>query len=388
MTYDVIVIGGGAAGLAAAVSLARMGRRVAVLEAQARVGRKLLATGNGRCNLTNIHARAEDYFGDRALARAALEAFPPESVLAFFASLGVPARVDAQGRAYPASNQASSVLDALRLSLAEAGGEEVVGFRVARLSGEMAATAQDGRVARGRCALLATGGLAAPDLGAADAPFVRALGHRFTRRFPALSPLETEPVSALRGLRAQCALTLGDRTERGELLFTEYGVSGIAAMQLARFARPGMALEVDFFPEGRVDVASRARMLPARRVEDFLAGVVPKRVGQALAKSAGVPLSRPAGELSLAEAAALEAALHAWTLPLRGVRGFAQAQVTAGGLEASEFDARTLASRRAPGLYAAGEVLDVDGPCGGYNLQWAWASGLLAARSIHERLDA
>ena len=158
MRYDAIIIGGGAAGLAAGVSLARAGWHTAVLEAQPRVGRKLLSTGNGRCNFTNINASAEDYFGDAALAAAALAAFPPAKILAFFASIGVPARVDAEGRAYPASNMAASVLDALRLSFAEAGGEEVTGFRVRALSRELVATAEDGRTAAGRCALLATGG--------------------------------------------------------------------------------------------------------------------------------------------------------------------------------------------------------------------------------------
>ena len=388
MRYDAIILGGGAAGLAAAVALARRGHRVAVLEAQARVGRKLLATGNGRCNFTNTGARPEDYFGDQALARGALCAFPPAKVLEFFASLGVPARVDAQGRAYPASNMASSVLDALRLALQEAGGEEITGFRVRALSREMIATAEDGRQAAGRCALLATGGLAAPSLGAADAPFVKALGHRFTRRTPALAPLETEPAPALKGLRAQCALSLEGRKERGEILFTEYGVSGIAAMQLARFARPGASLAIDFSPDGRLDLSARARMLPKRRMEDFLNGVVPRRVGQVLVKSAGIPQAKTAAELTGAELAALEDMLAGWTLPVRGARGFDQAQVTAGGLSGAQFDAQTLESRNVRGLYAAGEVLDVDGPCGGYNLQWAWASALLAARSIDERLRA
>ena len=388
MRYDAIIIGGGAAGLAAAVALSRRGRRVAVLEAQPRVGRKLLSTGNGRCNFTNTGAAPEDYFGDAALARGALAAFPPARVLEFFASLGVPARVDAEGRAYPSSNAASSVLDALRLSLQEAGGEEVVGFRVRALSRDLVATAEDGRQMAGRCALLATGGLAAPSLGAADAPFVKTLGLRFTRRAPALAPLETESVPALKGLRAQCVLSLEGHMERGEILFTEYGVSGIAAMQLSRFARPGATLSIDFLGGAQPALAARAQMLPKRRMEDFLNGIVPRRVGQVLTKSAGIPLSKTAGELDTEEISALETVLTGWTLPVHGVRGYAQAQVTAGGLEGTQFDPDTLEARRVPGLYAAGEMLDVDGPCGGYNLQWAWASALLAARSMDERLKA
>ena len=123
-------------------------------------------------------------------------------------------------------------------------------------------------------------------------------------------------------------------------------------------------------------------------MEDFLSGIVPRRVGQMLVKSAGIPLAKTAAELTEAEIQALETTLTGWTLPVRGARDFKQAQVTAGGLEGRDFDPQTLESRRAPGLYAAGEALDVDGPCGGYNLQWAWASALLAARAMNERLKA
>lgn len=385
--YEAIVIGGGAAGLAAAVSLARAGRRVAVFEAQARVGRKLLATGNGRCNFTNLNACADDYYGDHALAAAALAAFPPARVLEFFENVGIPAQFDQAGRAYPASNQASSVLDALRLALAEAGGEEVCGFRVASITRRLCVRAEDGREARATCVLLACGGLAGSHLGAADAPFIARLGHRFTPRSPALAPLETQgALAALSGQRVRCALTLAGRREVGEALFTEYGLSGIAAMQLARFARPGQTLTIDFLCGEPADLRLRVRRLPARRMEDFLTGIVPKRVGQALVKSVGIALTRRADSLAEVEIATLEDALTAWKISVRGVRGYDQAQVTAGGLEGGDFDPETLQSRRVPGLFAAGEVLDVDGPCGGYNLQWAWASALLAARAIDERL--
>ncbi|NLF29128.1 MAG: aminoacetone oxidase family FAD-binding enzyme [Clostridiales bacterium] len=386
MKYGALIIGGGAAGLIAAVSLARRNHRVAVLEAQGRVGRKLLATGNGRCNLTNVRAKPEDYFGDRALIEPALRAFPPSEVLEFFAELGVPSRVDEEGRAYPMSNQAASVLDALRLAFAEAGGEEIADFRVASISKGLVADAGDGRRFRGNAVLAATGGLAAANLGAADAPFLAALGHAFTKRSPALSPLVTEPILALKGLRAHVKLTLDGRAEVGEILFTEYGVSGIAAMQLARFARPGAALSIDFSAGAAIDLASRARALPERRMEDFLNGVVPKRIGQVVAKAAGVSLSTRARELSAREMDELSNALTGFQLPVKGAKGFEHAQVTAGGLTSSDFDPETLESRRVPGLFCAGELLDADGPCGGYNLQWAWASGRLAARSIDERL--
>ena len=176
------------------------------------------------------------------------------------------------------------------------------------------------------------------------------------------------------------------RRERGEILFTEYGVSGIAAMQLSRFARPGALLEVDFLCGERPALAERARLLPARRMEDFLNGIVPRRIGQVLVKSAGISLAKTAAELTEAEIRALEAALTGWTLPVRGARDFKQAQVTAGGLEGALFDPQTLESRRVPGLYAAGGSAGRGRPLRG--LQPAMGVGLGAARRPRDERKA
>ena len=412
MTYDVIIIGGGAAGLMAACALSEAGVRVALLEKQARVGRKLLSTGNGRCNFTNLNAVEADYHGSKALLRAALRAWPPKRVCERFSDLGVPARADGEGRAYPASNQAAAVLDALRLAADEAGCETACGFAVASLSaGRDGFTAQagDGRAVKGRFAIVCTGGLAAPKLGACADGYrlLSSMGHEISPRRPALAPLKTPPeaVRALKGLRAQCRVALlADgrevRAERGEVLFAEYGVSGIAAMQLSRAA--GEALErgqsvelaIDFLPErdagGVEDMLHGLRKrLPERALEDLLTGVVPKRIGQTLFKGAGVaPLNRPARSLSDAELRAIATQLRSWRLPVVGVQGFEQAQVTAGGADGDGFDPETLESRCVPGLFAAGEVLDVDGDCGGFNLHWAWASALMCAEAILQRLKS
>ena len=151
-------------------------------------------------------------------------------------------------------------------------------------------------------------------------------------------------------------------------------------MQLSRFARPGALLEVDFLCGERPALAERARLLPARRMEDFLNGIVPRRIGQVLVKSAGIPLAKTAAELTEAEIRALEAALTGWTLPVRGARDFKQAQVTAGGIVAGEVTG-TLEAKRYPGLFFSWGSVDIDGDCGGFNLQWAWSSGLLAGRN-------
>ena len=408
MIYDALVIGGGASGLMAAWALAHGGARVALLEKQPRVGHKLLATGNGRCNFTNLSADPGSYHGSAPLVRAALAAWPPERIVAVFRGLGVYARVDAEKRAYPVSNQAAAVLDALRLGLNEAGGETLCDFSVRELDfrkGLFTARAADGRAAQGRFALVCTGGLAAPKLGACGDGYklLEAFGHAVTPRRPALTPLKAPPeaVRALKGLRAQGLLTLyvdGSvvREENGEVLFADYGVSGIAAMQLSRLAGAALAqkrhakLGIDFLPDeadapALLDALCRA--LPERPAEDLLTGLVPKRIGQTLLKSAGIaPLNRPAKSLTAAERRAVAAQLTDWRLPVTGVQGFEQAQVTAGGADGRDFNPQTLESRRVPGLFAAGEVLDVDGDCGGFNLQWAWASALTCAEAILARL--
>ena len=416
MIYDVLIVGGGASGLMAACALAGSGARVALLEKQPRVGRKLLSTGNGRCNFTNLRATAANYHGSADLARAALAVWPPERIVETFRGLGVFPRPDAEGRVYPASNQAAAVLDALRLRADEAGCETLCDFAVAELrcrKGLFVARAADGRAVEARFALVCAGGLAAPKLGACGDGYrlLEAFGHRITPRRPALTPLKTPPeaVRALKGLRVQGRFRLYvdgvcRAEEAGEALFADAGVSGIAAMQLARPAGEALArgrrvaLEFDLWPDG-TDQSSQSpqspeaalnalcRALPERPAEDLLTGLVPKRVGQALLKAAGVaPLTRPAKSLTDAERRAVAAQLRGWRLPVTGVQGFEQAQVTAGGADGRDFDPATLESRRAPGLFAAGEVLDVDGDCGGFNLQWAWASALTCAGAILPRL--
>ena len=445
-----------------------------LLEKQSRVGRKLLATGNGRCNLTRLGAKPSDYFGARGAAATALRRCPPEDVLAFFDELGLPAAPDEEGRVYPLSNQAASVLDALRLSAAERGceirtdcaaeeiraegnsqarsarsdaqsrGQKASGrsaepypsFRAdavrshradgvhgkgaspsalassehERGSSDAASSflvrTSDGQTLRARRVLICTGGLAAPKLGACGDGYklMEMLGHSSTPKFPAIAALKTppEPVRPLKGQRAECLLTLtsGSRTlraERGEALFADGGVSGIAAMQLARACQTALragekcALHLNFAPDWEdadARLSERARRLPLRTMEDFLSGVVPKRIGQTLVKAAGIePLSREARSLSPRELRALAAALTDWTLPVTGTQGFEQAQVTAGGVSMDGFDPETMQSRRVPGLYGAGELMDVDGDCGGFNLQWAWSSALIAARHIQKQWE-
>ncbi|MBR1821118.1 MAG: aminoacetone oxidase family FAD-binding enzyme, partial [Clostridia bacterium] len=262
----------------------------------------------------------------------------------------------------------------------------------------------DGRRVQARCALVCTGGLAAPKLGASGEGYrlLEGFGHRITPRFPAIAALNTpqEAVRGLKGIRAEGEISLlidGEtaRVEAGEVLFGEAGISGIAAMQLARQANEALragracAARLNLMPD--TDIAKalqiRAEHLPRRTMENFLNGIVPKRLGQTLARNAGLDMALTADQLRQGQLSRLAELLGGWTLPVTGTQGFDQAQVTAGGASLKDFDARRMRSLRAPGLFAAGEVLDVDGDCGGFNLQWAWSSALMAAEGIEAALE-
>lgn len=399
---DVAVIGGGASGLFCALALKRLNPRlrVTVLEKQDRVGRKLLATGNGRCNLTNLRATAEEavafYPGGGGFAKAALAAFSPADVCAFFREIGLPVRRDEAGRFYPMSNQAASVLDVLRFSLAEAGAEIRCGFQVRQICPAFVLSGDGGEISS-RIAVLAVGGPAGSALGAgSDATrFAGQLRIPFVPFQPALCALRTDPalVRALKGQRVRGAVSLYEgeaclARQEGEILFGEGSVSGIAAMQLARFAleplRRGAKLHVSVCAADpqTSELALRRARLPRRALEDFLTGLTGKRVGMALMRQAGIDrLSRTAETLTDAELRGLEAALSDWRFPVTGVMGFADAQISAGGLRLSHFDPATMESKSIKGLYAIGEALDVDGMSGGFNLQWAWASAMSCARA-------
>ena len=407
MIYDVMILGGGASGLMAASALGQKGFRVILLEKQGRVGRKLLSTGNGRCNLTNIHAQAADYHGARDAARQALKAWPPRRIMERFEALGVPCVADEAGRVYPMSHTAAAVLDALRLACDEAGVETRGDFKVTKLTksaGLFEASGPEGASVRARAALVCTGGLAAPKLGASGEGYriLEDFGHRITPRFAAVAALKTAPdaVRGLKGLRAEGEIALlanGEtvRSERGEILFAEAGVSGIAAMQLARAANEALragkrcALRLNLMPDSDAAgmLRARAKNLPRRSMEDFLNGIVPRRLGQTLVKAAVLDMNLTAGAMSPSALNRLAKTLTGWTILLTGVQEFDQAQVTAGGASLKDFDMRSLESLRAPGLFAAGEILDVDGDCGGFNLQWAWSSALMAAQGIETYLS-
>ena len=402
------VIGGGAAGLSAAVMAARRGGAVRLFEKQPRVGRKLLATGNGTCNLSNLHASPEHYHGgDPGFVFPALRAFSPQDAMAFFASIGVPCTVRENGRIYPIVEQASAVLDALRFEAEALGVQMLTDTAVTAI-----VPRQDGvrlQTTVGAfdvsCVLVAVGGAASGRLGGSADGYrlLTAIGHEKTPLFPSIVQIKTakDPVRPLKGLRLDAALTLcldgkAAATSEGEVLFADYGLSGPAAMEIGRVAadwerrkQGHMTVSIDLLPgivaPDLLDMLTKRRALPGRTLDRWLIGLLPKALGQTLLKVAGVqPLSRMADSVTDAELRVLTDIIKGGMLPVEGAAGMDAAQVTAGGVKTAGFDPATMRSRRCPFVYAAGEVLDIDGDCGGYNLQWAWASAHAAVTAMTE----
>ncbi len=380
--YDLAIVGACAAGITAAIQAARHypERRIILLERLPRIGKKLLATGNGRCNLSNIACDSHCYHAG-AFTAPALQRFPPGETLAFFRSLGLLCYQDSAGRIYPMSNTASGVLDTLRAGLERSGVELRCDTPVERVQQTEQGFVINDSIAAEKL-ILATGGKAAPAQGSNGSGYalLRALDHSVTPLTPALVSLTApqEQTKALAGLRVHDAvLRDGENRVRGEILFTAGGLSGIAAMDMSRFLeRFPCELELDLLPAlTQEELREHTLQCAALPVELVLTGLLPKMVGHAVCRAAGITPGQEVGEAQWERIC--YSAKH-FPLQITGTRGFENAQITRGGAALAEFDAETLASRHCPGLYCAGELLDVDGACGGYNLQWAWSSGLLA----------
>ena len=393
----IAIIGGGASGMAAALAAAeRPENSVVLLERQARLGRKLQATGNGRCNLSNLHALEGGYHGDSpAFSAYALNRFSPEATLRWFRTLGLYTVAEDSGRVYPYSDQANSVVDVLRFALEKPNIRVELGCEVGKVKktpGGFHLEWADGALDCDRL-IVACGGLAGTKLGGSMSGYqlLRSLGHHCTRLRPNLVQVKTSwgGVVSLKGVRANCRAQILHngalvRQSVGELQFTECGLSGPVMFELSRDVcqeKGSWVCRLDFLPEMEEETLLaelRRRKTTALPASELFTGILHNRLGRVLTQAAGIAANTPIAELDdgvLAEAARKAKQFDAeLTEPL----GMDSAQVTAGGIVTAEFDDKTMESRRVPGLYACGEVLDVDGDCGGYNLQWAWSSGNLA----------
>ena len=392
---DIAIIGAGAAGLATAVMLRKRAPEytVTVFEAAPRAGKKLSATGNGQCNISNRFASAEHYHGDPALAGKLLSAFPYDRQKAFFADLGLPLEEEPDGKVYPLSRSASSVTDILRFSAVEEGAELRLSapvFSVRRLP-EGFEISGEKEPARFRAVLIACGGKAGLSPGAADGyRLLRNLGHKIEPLAPAIVQIRTDPaeVRPLKGVKVIGTVTLETsrftRSETGEILFCDYGLSGPPILQVSRLANEkGAAAVLDLFPRwSEKEITDHLRAViethPRRLAGELGAGWINKRLWQVLLKRCGGDLSAPAGTLNEETIRKTAAQIKRYRVSVTGAAGMEHAQITAGGAQTAQFF-DDLMSKKVRGLFAAGEILNVAGDCGGYNLAFCWACANAAA---------
>lgn len=400
MERKIAVVGGGPAGMTAAIRAAEAGAFVTLYEGNDRVGKKILSTGNGRCNFSNERMGTQYYHGSgKALTEHILERFGTAWTIAFFEKLGMRIR-SREGYLYPASDQASTVLDLLRYELDRRHVTVHTGKRIAEIRPQNGKFFLPSEKTAYDAVILACGGCAAPETGSDGNGFVLAekLGHRIVSPVPALCALRCQEkyYKQVAGVRCDAEVTLfadGQETvsERGELQLTDYGLSGIPVFQISRHAAKALqekktvTARISFLPDFDEDACKtffRKRLATGQEDEMsvFLTGIVNKKINSLLLKLVGIRETEQAGTV---DAVAFERLWHLYCgleTKIVDTNGFDRAQVCAGGVDGSEVTER-LMSKKLPGLYFAGEILDVDGICGGYNLQWAFASGAAAGEA-------
>ncbi len=399
---DSIIIGGGASGLAASIEASKYGH-VRVLERGSRVGRKLALTGNGRCNLTNLHMGPERYHGSEPdFTRPALERFGVEDTLAFFRLLGLLTLAEPSGRVYPLSDQAGSVVDVLRFAALERGAELICNFSVREIRRERGGflILSDAGSLRADRVIVAAGGEASPRAGGTDAGYLllERLGHTRTRLYPSLVQLRTENsfTRPLKGVRADAGVEVLSRgkvaaASGGEVQFTDYGLSGPAVFEVSRAAVTAESAVVRLDLLRALTLTELTDMLERRRdtgltAENLLTGILHNKIGRTLVTRLGWPLATPLRKLDRSCVERAARAVKRVEMPVTGNMGMEGAQVTAGGIRTAEFDPETLESRVVPGLFACGtDTANVvfGGEYCFYNpgstMSWALNSGRMAA---------
>ena len=404
MIYDVLIIGGGAAGLCSAVKIKMLNPKmdVAVTEQLARVGKKLITTGNGRCNITNKNISLDRYHGeDVKFAEYALAKYSNRYAEEFFNSIGTVFTFENE-KAYPYSLQASSVVDNLRFAAERLGVEIFTETKVTDFNknGEIFTVKCENSTFKAKNLIVAAGLYSGGEKLGSDGAILRLLkqkGYNAVKTTPAIVQLKTDTTltRSLKGIKvnADVSLMSGEKVIRkdfGEVLFCDYGLSGPPIMQLSReTARKdkNFYILLDIMPEFTIEnivniLNSRKVNLKGVLLEEFLTGMLNKRVGQAILKAADLKLSDTAESLDNSKIIKIAKLIKSMKFSVTGNTGFINSQVTAGGISTKEIDSKTMMSRRQKGLYFIGEIVDIDGDCGGFNLQWAWSSAFCAAEQI------
>ncbi len=401
MSNKVAIVGGGAAGMMAAIVAKRNGGEVILLERNDRVGKKLLATGNGRCNFTNLNIDINNYHGDNLdFAKGPLSQFNNDSVIDFFERMGITPAIEDNGKVYPLSFQSSSMLDILRYEMEHLGFELITDAYVVGIVKKKSfiLKLKDGRTYEADKVILATGGMAMPVSGSDGNGYslAKSLGHSTIETFPALVQLKLEGniFKQINGVKfvGKAGVYHKDKLLRediGDILFTDYGISGPPILQISRKAIEYLNKKMDV--ELKVSIIhtkspnelysyliNRFEMMPWKTTEEGLIGLINKKLILPILKELNIDKNKNVEKLSKGEIKLLADLLTNWSFKVTGHKGWGQAQVTAGGINTNEINPDTLESRLVKGLYIVGELLDIDGDCGGFNLQWAWSTGYIA----------
>ncbi len=393
----IIIVGGGASGILAAIAAARNGAQVTILERNPRIGKKILATGNGRCNYTNTLTTQKDYNHPEFVADA-LNLFSPDTTLKFFNQLGITPKIEDEGKTYPLSEQASSILDVLMYELTRLKVDVICNAHVQAITKNKQnfnITLSDKNEYKADRVILCTGGKAMPSSGSDGLgyPIARKLGHHVTTIFPALVKLKLvyPYLKQMDGVKISSIVQLLNQNkviqeEKGDILFTSYGISGPTILQLSRKANELLLAHEDVYLNVilvhsicKENIIKRFADSQEKPVDFSLVGLINKRLISALLKEAKIEKQNTlVSELQEVEIQRIIDLLFNWHFKVAESKGFEDAQVTAGGIDVNEINSLTMESKLIPGLYFAGEVIDIDGPCGGFNLQWAWSSAYVA----------
>lgn len=391
----IAIIGGGASGIASAIYAKRENSAsdIHVFERSDRILKKLLATGNGRCNLSNTDMSERHYFSHSPeYITKILSAFSPEEERQFFESIGI-LFCEESGRIYPYSRRANAVADALRFECEHLGVKIRTNSFIQKIEKN-----ENGFIINGEFfdkVVISAGGFSAPSFGTDGNSFrlLKSLGHTISHYSYALAPVKVkENVTRLKGIRAHASVTLlkmGEavRTEKGEVQFTDYGLSGIAVMQLSRLLGENDILSIDLMPDFSIDELTelfikRKNALSYLKAEDFLSGILHKTLGVFILNRIGISSAKNTSTLTEDEIGRIAENIKELPFTVLSVLGKEHSQVTCGGAQLSDFNSETLESNIIPNLYCIGEALDCVGDCGGYNLHWAWATGKIAGKAV------